>query len=55
VPRQAFQLACEQDHPALSQSVWIALVDVLHRPGLARFVDPAARDVLLDLLRTVSV
>ncbi len=28
---------------------------MLRRPRLARFVDPAARDVLLELLRTVSV
>jgi putative PIN family toxin of toxin-antitoxin system len=55
VPRQAFQLACEQDHPALSQSVWSELVDVLRRRELARFVDPVACDALLELLRTVAV
>jgi len=55
VPRQAFELACEQDHPALSQAVWNELDEVLRRPRLARFVDPAARDSLLELLRAVAV
>jgi putative PIN family toxin of toxin-antitoxin system len=45
------RLACEHDVPALSQSVWDELVEVLHRPRLARFIDPGARDQVLALLR----
>ena len=39
----------------MSQSVWDELVEVLHRPRLARFVDAAQREVVLGLLRSVYV
>jgi len=39
----------------MSQSVWDELVGVLHRPRLARFVDAAQREVVLELLRSVYV
>jgi putative PIN family toxin of toxin-antitoxin system len=55
LPRQAFRLACEQDLPALSHAVWNELTEVLRRPRLARFVDPTARDDLLNLLQSVGV
>jgi uncharacterized protein len=48
-------MACEQDTLAMSQPVWNELVAVLHRPRLARFVDPGQRDAVLDLLRSVCV
>ncbi len=40
--------------PALSQEVWDELVEVLHRPRLARFIDPSARDQVLALLRATA-
>jgi putative PIN family toxin of toxin-antitoxin system len=48
-------LACWHDVPARSQAVWDELVEVLHRPRLARFVDPDARDEVLALLRSTAV
>jgi putative PIN family toxin of toxin-antitoxin system len=38
----------------LSQDVWDELPDVLHRPRLARFIDPEARDVVLRQLRPTA-
>ena len=50
VPRRALHKARGQDRFALSKAVLAEVVDVLHRPRLARFIDPALRDELLDLL-----
>lgn len=50
VPRRALNKARGQDRFALSKAVYAEVVDVLHRPRLARFIDPALRDELLDLL-----
>ena len=50
VPRRAVQKARMQDGFAMSMAVLDEVVEVLHRPRLARFVDPALRDDLLDLL-----
>jgi uncharacterized protein len=37
--------------PALSQEVWNELVEMLHRPRLARYIEPGGRDSVLALLR----
>jgi len=50
VPRRAVQKARMQDRFCMSRAVFDEIVEVLHRPRLARFVDPALRDDLLDLL-----
>ena len=55
IPRRALRLACDRDVPAMSQPVWDELIEVLHRPKLARFVDADQRETVLDLLRSVSV
>jgi predicted nucleic acid-binding protein len=39
IPRRALRLACDQDVLAMSQPVWDELIEVLHRPRLARFID----------------
>ena len=38
----------------MSAVVWDELHEVLHRPGLARFVDASDKDELLALLRQVA-
>jgi uncharacterized protein len=38
----------------LSQDVWDELLEVLHRPRLARFIDSAARDQVLTQLRATA-
>jgi putative PIN family toxin of toxin-antitoxin system len=48
------RFACAHDVPALSREVWDELEGVLHRPRLARFVDPDARDQMLALLRSTA-
>lgn len=50
VPRRAVNAARRQDRFALSKAVHDEVVEVLHRPRLARFIDRALRDELLDLL-----
>lgn len=50
VPRRAVRKAREEDTFALPEAVRHEVVEVLHRPRLARFVDPVLRDELLDLL-----
>ena len=50
LPRRAFHQARQHDVIALSEAVRDEVVEVLHRPRLVRFVDPALRDELLDLL-----
>ena len=50
VPRRALHVARRRDLFALSTVVLDEIVEVLHRPRLARFIVPALRDELLDLL-----
>lgn len=50
VPRRAVHAARRRDRFALSTAVLDEVVEVLHRPRLARFINPALRDELLDLL-----
>ena len=50
VPRRALHKARGQDRFALSRAVHDEIVEVLPRPRLARFIDSALRDGLLDLL-----
>jgi uncharacterized protein len=49
-PYQALRKARVIDTLAMSQRVLDELFDVLHRPRLARFVDPVLRADLLDQL-----
>ena len=39
----------------MSRPAWDELVEVLHRPRLARFVDGGQREAVLELLRSVCV
>jgi uncharacterized protein len=55
IPGRALRLACDQDVLAMSQPVWDELIEVLHRPRLARFIDAARRDEVLELLRSLYV
>lgn len=50
VPYRAFDPARTTDRLAMSQAVFDEVDAVLHRPALARFVDPALRAELLDQL-----
>lgn len=50
VPHQALRKARATDTLAMSQPVFDEVSDVLHRPRLARFVDPDLRADLLDQL-----
>ena len=50
VPRRAVHKARRKDRFALSKAVHDEIVEVLHRPRLARFVVPELRTELLDLL-----
>lgn len=50
VPHQAFRRARASDTLAMSQPVFDKVVDVLHRPRLARFVNATLRADLLDQL-----
>lgn len=50
VPHQALRKARAADTLVMSQSVFDEVSDVLHRPGLQRFVDPALRADVLDQL-----
>jgi putative PIN family toxin of toxin-antitoxin system len=50
VPYRAFDLARTTDRLAMSQAVFDEVDAVLHRPTLARFVDPGLRAELLDQL-----
>ena len=51
VPRRAFNWARRSGGFALSDAVWDEIVEVLHRPGLARYVRPCVRDDVLTALR----
>ena len=50
VPDRAVRHAFQVDRVAVSEPVMAELLDVLHRPRLARFIDPEQRADLLDLL-----
>ena len=52
VPDQAMRQAFATDRVAISQAMVAELVDVLHRPRLARFVDSGLRDDVLSLVKT---
>ncbi len=54
VPDRAVRHALQVDHVAVSEPVMVELLDVLHRPRLARFIDPEQRADLLDLLDTLG-
>ena len=55
VPDQAVRRAFATDHVAISEDMMAELIDVLHRPRLARFVNPELRDDVLLLLDTDGV
>jgi putative PIN family toxin of toxin-antitoxin system len=50
IPFAAFAKARAARQIAMSQPVFDELAEVLHRPGLARFVNPALRADLMDAL-----
>ncbi len=54
VPGRALSYACEEAGFALSDPVYKEIVEVLHRPRLARFIDAVLRDEVLDLLTASS-
>lgn len=47
IPARAVRHALREGQVAMSEAVIAELLDVLHRQGLARFVDPALRAELL--------
>ena len=54
VPDQAVRHAFRTNRVAVSEPVMAELLDVLHRPRLARFLDPVQRADLLGLLNTLG-
>ena len=54
VPYRTLAKARTADTLALSAAVLDEIMDVLHRPGLARFIDPRLRDDVLDGLASAS-
>jgi putative PIN family toxin of toxin-antitoxin system len=50
IPARALRHALQTNQVAVSEPVLIELLDVLHRPRLARFVDPDLRTALLSQL-----
>ncbi|MEO8883227.1 MAG: putative toxin-antitoxin system toxin component, PIN family [Devosia sp.] len=54
-PDRAFRHALRTDRVAVSEPVLLELLDVLHRPGLARFVRPALRTALLNQLYALAI
>ena len=55
LPDLALRHAFRSDHVAISEPVMAELIDVLHRPRLARFIDPEQRADLLGLIDTLGV
>lgn len=47
IPAQAVQRAVREDQSAIFEPVMTELLDVLHQPGLACFLQPALRSALL--------
>jgi putative PIN family toxin of toxin-antitoxin system len=54
IPFAAFAKARAAQQIAMSQPVFDELAEVLHRPGLVRFVDPALRADLMDALLSAT-
>jgi putative PIN family toxin of toxin-antitoxin system len=55
IPAQAVQRALRQDRVAISEEVMTELLDVLYRPGLARFLKTELRSELLGQLVALGV
>lgn len=55
IPARAVRHALRADQLAVSEAVMTEWLDVLHRPGLARFLDPALRTELLGQLLALGV
>jgi uncharacterized protein len=55
LPDQAVRHALRTDQVAVSESVMAEFLDVLHRPRLARFIDPDLRADLLGQLGALGV
>lgn len=55
VPAQAVQHALREDRVAISEPVMTELLDVLHRPGVARFLKPELRSELLGQLVALGI
>ena len=55
IPARAVGQALSKDRVAISEPVMTELLDVLHRPGLARFVRPERRSQLLGQLVTLGI
>ena len=55
VPDRAMRHAFQADRVAVSEAVMAELLDVLHRPRLAHFVDPELRADLLGQLGALGV
>ena len=55
VPARAIQHALREDQVAVSEQVMTELVDVLHRPSVARFLSPHLRSELLGQLVALGI
>ena len=55
VPARAIHRALDKDRVAISEPVMTELLDVLHRPGLARFLQVDLRAALLGQLVALGV
>ena len=54
-PARALRHALRTDQVAVSEPVLVELLDVLHRPRLARFVDPNLRTALLSQVLELGI
>ena len=54
LPDLALRHAFRTDDLAVSEPVLAELIDVMHRPGLACFIDPDQRSEFLDLLHRLG-
>lgn len=54
IPAKAFRHALRHDQVAVSGPVLAELLDVLHRPGLTRFIDPDLRAELVGQLLSLG-
>ncbi len=54
IPNQAVRLGFMNDQVGVSMPVLNELLDVLHRPRLARFINPEQRADILGLLETLG-
>jgi predicted nucleic acid-binding protein len=55
VPAQATRHALREDRVAISEPVMTELLEVLHRPGVARFINPGLRAELLGQLFALGI